>query len=94
MPLYDFRCDACCHVLELYLPMTRAGESQECPTCHGPVRRLYTVPQAIVRYDSLGYLEAAAEGRSVFGQTGPEEKHAAKAYLAELGRKPRKRRPG
>lgn len=39
MPTYDYKCLECNHRFELFQPMT-ASPLEECPKCHGKIKRL------------------------------------------------------
>lgn len=41
MPLYDFKCDDCDQVVEVFRPMAEATDPLECKNCGKSMRRLY-----------------------------------------------------
>ncbi len=49
MPLYDFKCDKCGQVKEVFRPMAEALDELLCECCGEPMRRLYT-PFSISNY--------------------------------------------
>lgn len=42
MPLYAFRCTSCGHEFDRLLSLRHDPETERCPTCGEPVRRLIT----------------------------------------------------
>lgn len=44
MPRYEFRCDQCNQHIELDLPVEQATQSQRCPHCGNPLKRVFSVP--------------------------------------------------
>jgi len=52
MPNYDFECDNCGSVVEVYRPISESGDPEQCGYCDSRMRRIYTT-QTNVR--SHGY---------------------------------------
>jgi len=53
MPLYEFRCDACQHVIERLCRVGSNGKGLQCPECGGSkLRRLMSVFSARSKGDS------------------------------------------
>jgi putative FmdB family regulatory protein len=52
VPVYEYRCRACGLILEEIQPMG-SGPSGPCPTCGGPLRRLYG--RVGVRFSGWGF---------------------------------------
>lgn len=41
MPLYDFKCPECEHILEIYMTMEEAKQPVYCPNCGAKMERYY-----------------------------------------------------
>ena len=48
MPLYEYKCIACEAQIEVQRPMNESGSGYECPVCHQPMERQYSVPEISV----------------------------------------------
>lgn len=59
---YQYQCDVCDHRLTIW---SRGGppDRPACPTCGGPVRRIWTAPQVVVYHDATEYVNRAIDGR-------------------------------
>lgn len=44
MPMYDARCPACQITVEFFRRMADCDDLPSCPTCHGPMDRVFSVP--------------------------------------------------
>jgi putative FmdB family regulatory protein len=55
MPHYDYECQKCKHVFEIYQSMT-AGHLKKCPKCKGPLKRLIGGGAGII-FKGTGFYE-------------------------------------
>ncbi|MFA5336393.1 MAG: FmdB family zinc ribbon protein [Candidatus Omnitrophota bacterium] len=62
MPHYDYECQKCKHVFEIYQSMT-AGHLKKCPKCKGPLKRLIGGGAGII-FKGSGFYETDYKRKS------------------------------
>jgi len=90
MPTYDYECEKCGHVFEVFQRITEAPRKR-CPTCSGKVRRRISGGAGllfkgsgfyITDYRSEGYKKSAQGDSSTAAKPAAEAKPAAPAKPA------------